>query len=441
MEHHDKESFYPSGFRQADLLAFVEHIKLHHSVELVGMKRVGINNFFRFFLAQKQMYLDRKFLIILVDLNNLIEREIFAFWRLTLKRIVDVIQQSSLPTSEKEQILHSFDVSIQTNDILVTFDGIREAVACMVQNHYYPVFFLNRFDRLKDAVNPEFFDNLVAIRDAGHFNMSFVFTSYRELENLSPRVFCSFASSGFSQVMYIKPAIYSDMSIISTPIEKQYSLKLDDNLRRQLFILAGGHVQYLRLSLLSLHEYLKSNQHKRIQNFFSTLIYDERISFQSEELWESLTPLEQELIRKIVSGTRLHVSDQVHLLYLVHTGFIAKEKKHWRVFSPLFVAYVAKIIQSKANGNSSEFTRQEHILFTYLKEHLNQVCERDHIINYVWPESSEWGASDWSLDKLIARVRMKLTTKQSSYQIVTARTLGYKLVENGTIPSFFKAKP
>ncbi|MCJ7826494.1 winged helix-turn-helix domain-containing protein [Patescibacteria group bacterium] len=434
MQHHDKESFYPSGFRQADLLSFLEYIKLHHSVELVGMKRVGINNFLRFFLAQKPTHLDRKFMIIVVDLNNLIERKIFAFWRLTLKRIVDVVGLSSLPRPVKEKIAHSFDVSIQIDDILVTFDGIREAVMHIVQSHYYPVFILNRFDRLKDAVNPEFFDNLVAIRDAGHCKMSFIFTSYRELEKLSSRVFCPFASSGFSQIMYMKPAIPVDMNIVAAPIEKQYDLKLDDKKRNQLFDLTGGHVQYLRLSLLSLHEYLKTDKNRRIPILFSTLKNDERIIFQSEELWESLTTPEQEIIRKIASGERLLASDLAHISYLVNTGFISKEKKHWQVFSPLFFDYVVKKIQSKANENGSEFTRQEHTLFTYLKEHLNGICERDQIINFVWPESSEWGASDWSLDKLIARVRTKLRNQQSSFQIVTARTWGYKLIETGNPP-------
>jgi hypothetical protein len=374
-------------------------------------------------------------MIIVVDLNNLIEREIFAFWRLTLKRISDIVRLSSLPRQVKEKIAHSFDVSIQIDDILVTFDGIREAVMHIVQNHYYPVFILNRFDRLRDAVSPEFFDNLVAIQDAGHSKMSFIFTSYRELEKLSPRVFCPFASSGFSQIMYIKPVTLIDMNIVAAPIEKQYDLKLDGKKRSQLFDLTGGHVQYLRLSLLALHEYLKTDKNRRIPNFFSTLKNDERIVFQSEELWESLTFPEQEIIKKIVFRERLHATDTTHMSYLVKTGFVYKEKRRWQVFSPLFFDYVVKRIQSKANEYGSEFTKQEYTLFTYLKEHLNGICERDQIINYVWPESSEWGASDWSLDKLIARVRTKLRNQQSSFQIVTARTWGYKLIETGNPPS------
>ena len=430
MERHDKESFYPADFRKTDLALFVEHIKLHHSVELVGMKRVGINNFFRFFLSRKSKHLDKKFLIIVVDLNNLIEREIFAFWRLTLKRVIDAVDSSSLPPKVKETIAHAFDVSIQTDDILMTFDGIREAAELIVQNHFYPVFIFNRFDRLKEAIHPELYDNLVAIRDAAHFNMSFVFTSYRELETLSPRVFCPFASSGLSQIMYIKPAGIADVAVITSGIEKQYDVKLDEKQHHQLFVLTGGHVQYLRLSLLALHEYLKTDKKRRVQNFFSTLKNDERIIFQSEELWESLTGQEQEVVKKIVCKERLRASDVAERPYLLDTGLILKENKHWRMFSQLFSDYVAKKIQSTGSGSGKEFTRQEYTLFSFLQEHLNQMCERDQIINTVWPESNEWGASDWSLDRLVARVRTKLRHQESSFQIVTVRTWGYKLIEN-----------
>jgi len=38
-----------------------------------------------------------------VDLNDLIERNILAFWTLFLTRLVDSVQSSSLPESDKRQ--------------------------------------------------------------------------------------------------------------------------------------------------------------------------------------------------------------------------------------------------------------------------------------------------------------------------------------------------
>ena len=72
-------------------------------------------------------------------------------------------------------------------------------------------------------------------------------------------------------------------------------------------------------------------------------------------------------------------------------------------------------------------TRKEHLLFTLLETHLGDICERDEIIEVVWPEYKEFGVSDWAIDRLVARVRVKLREQNSPYEIVTVRTRGYKL--------------
>ena len=45
---HIIESTYPLSFRQDEAGHLGEQLQQSHSVELVGMKRVGINNFLRF---------------------------------------------------------------------------------------------------------------------------------------------------------------------------------------------------------------------------------------------------------------------------------------------------------------------------------------------------------------------------------------------------------
>src|SRR5205823_970462 len=100
MQQHSNsgEAGYPLKFREHESVMLAENLKHRHSVELVGMKRVGINNFLRFFLFQKHIEKkytqgeDGKNILILVDLNDLVEKDLFAFWRLTLKRINDAAE-------------------------------------------------------------------------------------------------------------------------------------------------------------------------------------------------------------------------------------------------------------------------------------------------------------------------------------------------------------
>ncbi|MBI2025734.1 helix-turn-helix domain-containing protein, partial [Candidatus Kaiserbacteria bacterium] len=73
--------------------------------------------------------------------------------------------------------------------------------------------------------------------------------------------------------------------------------------------------------------------------------------------------------------------------------------------------------------------KKEHLLYTLLDQHVNDICEREKIVETVWPEYSEFGVSDWAIDRLVARVRSKLKRQKSLYEIVTIRTRGYKLAQ------------
>ena len=100
------------------------------------------------------------------------------------------------------------------------------------------------------------------------------------------------------------------------------------------------------------------------------------------------------------------------------------------VFSKLFENFVK---QKETNINSkdvnNEFSKKENILFNFLLDNKDNICEREQIIEVIWPEEEELGVSDWAIDKLVARVRNKLKEQDNSYEIQTIKTRGYKLVE------------
>ncbi|MBI2012722.1 helix-turn-helix domain-containing protein [Candidatus Curtissbacteria bacterium] len=77
-----------------------------------------------------------------------------------------------------------------------------------------------------------------------------------------------------------------------------------------------------------------------------------------------------------------------------------------------------------------ELTKKENLLFNLLKEELDKICEREKIIETVWPESEELGVSDWTIDRLVARLREKLKRQKSKFSVVTVKTRGYKLVKS-----------
>lgn len=426
------EATYPLSFRSDDAKKLGNHLLHLHSVDLIGMKRVGISNFLRFFLYNSHVvetYIGAKqqYMFISVDLNDLVEQEVFPFWTLTLKRIVDTTSHSQLPVDVKHEIESSFIGSIQSQDLFLLIDSVRNALVRIVEHGITPVIFLLRFDRMRDAITPEFFANLQGLKDATHQRLSYVFTSFRSLEDLSPNVFTKASLSVFAHGMYVQPVKTEDMKIVYKTYQERYHLQLAPSTESSLFKLVSGHMQYLQLSLIILNEQ-RDNKVSSDKDLFNMLINDERMILQAEELWESLTKDEKTVLLKIHKKELISIDEKRKAQYLWDTGFVSDYAEKQVIFSPLFAEYLQHV--SKKNEEDSHnvyFSKKEHMLFTLLEENLDHICEREKIVEYVWPEYRDLGVSDWAIDRLVARVRAKLKQQKSPHEIVTIRTRGYKL--------------
>lgn len=434
MDNSLTETLYPLPFRKSESQTLGDHLNHRHSVELVGIKRVGISNFLRFFLNRKEVIKThvsktQKHLFIPVDLNNLIEREIFPFWRLTFKRIVDSVENFPFEEKAKKKIAALFANSIQSPDLFLTVDGIRHSLMEMVKADVFPTIFLVRFDRLKEAVTPEFLDNLQGLRDAANQKLSFVFTSFRPLDQLNPVVFKRAALNVFSHLMYLQPAEQKDAEMIFETLKNKYQLNVSDDLSEELIQLSGGHIQYLQLFLIILNEE-RRNKKIKDEDLMAVILNDERVNLQSEELWESLNKEEQTVMIKIFKEEKPVEEEKKRAAYLWQTGFIKEKNGQTTIFSPLFVNYLKKNGEKELIKNHlTEFTKKEHLLFTLLKNNQGEICERERVVEVVWPEYDEIGVSDWAIDRLVSRVRTKLQRQKSHFKIVTVRTRGYKLEE------------
>lgn len=418
------EASYPIEFRARDARTLGERLSHHDSVVLIGAKRVGISNFLRFFLYHEAIgstYIKNStpHLFITVDLNDLVERNIVPFWTLLLTRLVDSVQRSPLAEAVKRQCRRLFVQSIQLKDVFFTLDCVQKVLEAIVAGGLYPTIFLIRFDRMSDVATPEFFNNLQGLKEAAHQKLSYVFTSYRPLYDLAPSVFPKSVLSVFARDMFLAPAAPADMKIIFGTLAQRYHTNVTEDVRDALISLSGGHVQYLHLAILKLYE-----EKNHPTDLLSHLASDEQIQLLSEELFESLTKIEKEAVIAVRRGDAIDVGVRQSASYLWNTGIVLETHGKHHIFSPLFAHYLGTLATGSGNG---EFTKKEHLLFSFLQSHEHDLCERDAIIEAVWPESRDMGVSDWAIDRLVARVRAKLKVQRSGYEVVTVKTRGYKL--------------
>ncbi|HRN96780.1 MAG TPA: helix-turn-helix domain-containing protein [Candidatus Levybacteria bacterium] len=424
-----KEVSYPSTFRKKDAEILGKHLKLRHSVEIVGMKRVGISNFLRFFLYHPKIvktYISKteKHLFIPVDLNDLVERELMPFWVLTLKRLSDAVESSDCDRATKSKVSSLFLQSIQLQDNFLTIENIKKAILTVIEQGYIPTIFLLRFDRMKEAASHEFFSNLQGLVTASNSLLSFVFTSVRPLDQIRSDVFTREELMTFSHLMYIEPARKQDTQIALSSIWDTYRTKQPNEILNAVLALSGGHMQYVYLANVILNEKTTNGNTKpyTTDEIKELLLSDERVKLQSEEIYESLTKAEQEVIKSAVGQTKPECTTETK--YLCDTGIIQKSG----IFSQIFEQFVLK--HTKKRRDDIDFSKKEHQLYSLLLENLDSICERDTIIHAVWPESEEIGVSDWTIDRLVARLRQKLALQKSEYKIVTVKTRGYKLVQS-----------
>lgn len=434
MGHLVLETTYPASFRKEDCQKLGQLIQVRHSVVLVGIKKAGIANFLRFFLnhpdiTKKYLKGGGQHLFIPVDLYGLVEREIYPFWVLTLKRIVDSIMDSGLNPAIKKDVEGLFLDSLQSKDLFSTIDNIRKAILKIVDAGFFPTIFYLRFDRMKEAASCEMFDNLRGLIDATHRHLNFIFTSLRGLDELSPQVFTRPALLHFAQEFFIQPVVYADSQIIFDLEKKRFNLDITKEAEQALLQAVGGHIQYLQLAFLALVKVKRAIKDKKM--LLDILLTDEDIMLQSEELWESLTDQEKEILKKVVNNQKISPEEKIQAKYLWNVGMVQENQGKWLVFSSLLNHYISNLNQEeiKTNGKA-EFSKKEKALFDFLEKNLNQVCDRDQIIEAIWPNEEDLGISDWALDRLVARVRHKLKEQKNNFELLTVKTRGFKLIIN-----------
>ena len=161
------ESLYPLTFRAKDAQALGQHLRLRHSVELVGMKHVGISNFLQFFLYHgsivKTYIRQGRHMFVAVDLNDLVERDMFAFWILVLKRFADKAETfPDIALADKKTISALFLNSIQSRNFFLAFENLREIIKIIIRNNILPTIFLVSISNNTNFSSVGYFDQLIS---------------------------------------------------------------------------------------------------------------------------------------------------------------------------------------------------------------------------------------------------------------------------------------
>jgi DNA-binding winged helix-turn-helix (wHTH) protein len=429
--NHIPEASYPTVYREKDCVALASFIAKHESVCLVAMKKVGISNFVRFFFHHsgiKKKYFkgqEKEFLFILCDLNDLSEISLRSFWVLLLKRFSETIATSQVPPKIKHRIDKLFIQAISATDPFFFFDCLRKSIEIVAsETNLCLVLFLLRFDRLKDIFSMQFYANLQSLFDTAKYRFLYVTTSVRTLPELCSEIFKGANISTFAHSYFLKPAKREDLIAISSYLNltPKYSPKITPKIKGEILTMGGGHIVLTRLIGISFSE---GNETTLSMDH---LLGDERILLTLEEIWNNLTIVEQNFLKRVSQKEKIKKDKSVDFLF--QTGILKDNKGKYIFFSPLFEKYLERL-KTVEKEPQNEFTKKEKILLDFLISKKTAICSRDEIIEAVWPEykiSDDLTVSDWAIDRLVWRLRKKIKTRQEGYEIITIRDQGYKCI-------------
>lgn len=366
------------------------------------------------------------------DLNCLRELSERAFFEYVINGLYDTIRESGLSEKIKSDAKTLVENRSQITNLQGVFDTLVQLVKLVSsQTEMTVVFFLIRFDRLHALFHSLFFAALQSLADVARFRLLYVTTSVRSLKDFYYKDLAESETIFFPQSYYLKPISQCDLHSIAKQLNltKDYDQTLSSQNIDTIFSLGGGHIMLTRLILMAWSEGTLNGNGKTITT--EALLKNERIYMACEEIWTNLTKPEKDFLTVLVYKRRvMKPSDETH--YLLDTGIVVEQNSNLHCFSPLFEQWIINHEKHfRINHGSHELTPKERLLLNVLTAKENALCDRDSVIEGVWPEYQQVDltVSDWAIDRLVSRLRNKLKERNDGYEILTMRGKGFKLMK------------
>lgn len=429
-----KEANFPPYYRQAQVRQIMDALYRLRSIAISGLAGMGKSNVVRFIVSHPQVrpqYLKERagaYALLHVDCAGLAddsEAEVLSeiaaqlrYEQLSVDAARALQPPSSLRRALKEQIL-----------------GLDPALNL--------VLILDYFDEVAQSLERPFYNYLFHLRNARpQGNLMYVFAARRPLGYLYE------LQELLDDGCIVGPLNHRDALDSIRRDEARLSCVFDARQRERLIACTGGHPGLLK----NASELLGSGQvDARLPagELARQLLGFAKVSNLCQELWQDLTPDEQNVLFNVVRGVPLpQARDDASVAYLKQSGILARSGG---IFGPLFETFVRDELGSSDQVHiAAVFPNQAHLklpagekwitlspklfaLLLALAEARGQVLSSDELISRVYGDEAI-GVSDAALSQLVKRLRSALNPSVRRMLdaptftcVETVRDVGYKL--------------
>lgn len=214
-------------------------------------------------------------------------------------------------------------------------------------------------------------------------------------------------------------------------IAKKFHVTIPERLKQSIMFQCGG-VLWLIKEAVRTYSKMGSEQE---------LFRGEGIIFRLKILFDELEPFEQTALYKIQAGTGGFTTEERKSFdYLLKTNTIVKKSNGYAISVSLFAAYIENSMRENLSIElndkhqiiinnliaDSMLSRYEKKIMRHFLKYPDTVVSREQLAEVIWDDLSHENYTDWALDQIIKRLRLKLRQiGLTPHLIKTLRNRGY----------------
>lgn len=454
----------PLAFRADDIQFIIRMVQVGKSCILIGVDGVGKTSLIRHLLspAVREYYLgdDRhRFIFLPLNANELTRPSALAYYRRMALLLDPVLADYQLRSFLDESMLTITSEEVAQKQLFDRVDAIlSHCERCRL------VFVLDEFNVAFTETEPHFFRVLQALRSRAGGRICYVAVSRNVpaliCDPVSRKVVREMFPELFNGNIYgVKPLNEHDANEMVEQAFMQYAGSISVSLSPLLLEATGAHPGLLNAAIsVCKSEHTTLSSRDRLDQMVARLLQEMTIVSQCEQIWYSLSEVEQHCMMHVQHGLFLKNTDlppyssrqiQEAFQALTIKGILREEHRSrnlYQCFSPLFASYVTQQFSEALPGLQLDFLRQQvwidgslaasHLtakefqLLRFLAEHAGKVCSREETTRAVYNEPYDPRQDAARLDALVERARKSIGDASHPPRFLeTVRGVGHRLNE------------
>lgn len=239
-----------------------------------------------------------------------------------------------------------------------------------------------------------------------------------------------YQTSIYSNIIYYSLYNAKDTLSFIDYLEGKWRFDLKDSCKERITKECGGHFWFVKYAVRALRD--------NPGMLLDEVCESEQMNFRLEQIVSTFLESERNVLNKLLMGKTISNSLEKHSQqFLTKMGFIKDDEIAVHVLAKYLRENLPKVAiemnENKIELNEvnveSHFSRKEKHAFRALFQQKNYIVSRDQIAKALWPTDTEDSYTDWAVDRIIARLRAKLTKLGMPKELIkTFRGRGYMLV-------------